>query len=129
GGSVAPEVLERCQSGVAGFTTFAGFRELVSDEQVDSNLVDYFNQPYFRGWGAKKGGQILAGLVCPAPEFPRFGVRQLPRACRCLKGWMRRALGRCRRGWLLASRAGIGWCGVACRGRPPPSYRAAARLG
>ena len=97
--SVTPKVLERYQSEVAGFTAFAERQPLVTDGQVDGVLVEYFNYLFFKGWDANKGEQILAGLMCLAPEFSRAGHRQLPRAFRCLKGWRRRAPGRSRRSW------------------------------
>ena len=107
--SVTPKVLERYQSEVAGFTAFAGSQPLVTDGQVDGVLVEYFNYLFFKGWDANKGEQILAGLMCLAPEFSRAGHRQLPRAFRCLKGWRRRAPGRSRRSWPLALWAGVAW--------------------
>ncbi|CAK0888344.1 unnamed protein product, partial [Prorocentrum cordatum] len=111
--SVTPKVLERNQSEVVWLATFAGGRELVGDEQVDSNLVDYFSHLYFKGWSANKGEQILGGLVRLTPEFSRSGGLQPPRACRCLKGWRRRAPNRSRRSWPLALWAGIAWRLVA----------------
>ena len=65
--SLASKVLGQCRAEVAGLVDFAGVRPLVLDEQADAALVDYFNHLFFKGWGANKGGQILAGRLCLVP--------------------------------------------------------------
>ena len=66
---------------------------MVSDQDVDAGMVEYFDEEFLRGADGHRGHKIQAAYMSVHPEFGRYGHRCLPRAHRALRGWNRLAPG------------------------------------
>ena len=78
-------------------------------ETVDKLMVQYMNLCYLGGHQAFVGDRLIASWLHHHPQYSKAGVKRIPRALRCLKGWRRLCPGRSRVPYPLAI-----WCGVAC---------------
>ena len=78
-------------------------------EGVDRLMVQYMNHCYLAGHQAYVGDRLIASWLHHHPQFSKTGVKKIPRALRCLKGWRRLCPGRSRVPYPLSI-----WCAVAC---------------
>jgi hypothetical protein len=81
----------------------------VSDRDIDSALVTFFNAKYAEGEGAHHGDYVLAAFMDRVPEFGKYGSRKIPRAWRNLKGWRKLCPSRSRLAYPLPVWCAISW--------------------
>ena len=65
--------------------------ELTTDIALDSALVGYLDELFFKGMGADDGSKLIAGLKYFLPSLSRTGPASFPRAIRALAGWRKTA--------------------------------------
>ena len=97
------------QKELKAFMDYAGCRglNLKEGETVDRLMVQYMNHCYLAGHQAYVGDRLIASWMHHYPEYSKSGVRKIPRALRCLKGWRRLCPGRSRVPYPLSV-----WCAV-----------------
>ena len=75
------------------FTEWCSSRRVqwTTDIGLDSALVEYLDELFFKGMSADDGSKLIAGLKYFLPSLSRTGPASLPRAVRALTGWRKTA--------------------------------------
>jgi hypothetical protein len=76
------EFVRFCQAASAGWT---------NESELDILVTEFFDQKYWEGAPATDGSKFLAALAFAMPRLQKRLPTALPRACRCIKGWMKYA--------------------------------------
>ena len=110
--SVTPRVREQYNKKMEELRIFLKDHHLpfVTNHDIDSALVKYFNQKFLEGEQSHFGDYTMASLMDHNPSFSKMGDKKVPRAWRCLRGWRRLCPSRSR----LALPLPV-WCGISWR--------------
>ena len=91
--AILPSTAKNYQMALEAFAAFCSARRRDWDSmmELDSVLVEYFDQMYLLGENGNTGSQLLAALSHVMPSLYKAVPRVLPRAKRCAISWARRA--------------------------------------
>lgn len=110
--AATPRVREQYSKKMSELRSFLKRHRLpfVTNHDIDSALVKYFNQKFLEGEQSHFGDYTMASLMDHDPSFSKMGDKKVPRAWRCLRGWRRLCPSRSR----LALPLPV-WCGISWR--------------
>jgi integrase len=74
---------------------------------LDGRFVKWMNAMFAKGCKPWKGEKALAALAAFSPAYSKDGLKQLPRAVRCLKGWRKLCPGKSKRPFSFAVWAAV----------------------